>query len=121
VRSFIEKPPEHIARGLYRSGALWNTMVLVGRVSRLAGLYEEHLPEIAVAFRRYRQLTPAGRFRSLRDIYDGLTAADFSRDILQPAEGLAVCALPRGTGWSDLGTPARLDEWLAQMAQAEAV
>jgi hypothetical protein len=39
---------------------------------------------------------------------------DFSRDILAPARDLAVVRWPAKVGWTDLGTPARLTEWLGR-------
>ncbi|MFI5402971.1 MAG: hypothetical protein ACHQ1G_08545, partial [Planctomycetota bacterium] len=47
-----------------------------------------------------------------------LPDCDFSRDILAPARDLTVVRWPREVGWTDLGTPERVAEWLREPALA---
>lgn len=112
VKRFAEKPNAARAEALFRAGALWNTMVLVAKASALIDLYRTHLPCWAEVFARHQRLPLVRRQGFLEERYTALPAADFSRDILTPAEGLAVYAWPSAIGWTDLGTPERLARWL---------
>jgi len=113
VRAFTEKPSLATAQSLFAARALWNTMVMVANVLALRELYEIHLPHWAEAFTIYRRLPQGEREAFLTDQYSNLPSADFSRDLLTPARGLAVYSWPRSMGWSDLGTPERLYRWLS--------
>jgi mannose-1-phosphate guanylyltransferase len=109
VNRFWEKPSSRVANDLFRKGCLWNTFVLVGRARTFLD---------AVAFAdpaTWRALDPlkvsaAGHseFELATHIYDGLAAADFSRQVLTTCtDRLAVLGLGE-VGWSDLGTPERV-------------
>jgi hypothetical protein len=87
-------------------------MVLVVRASALLGLYRDLLPHVADLFAAYGRLPTHRRPRFLAEQYRDLPAADFSRDLLAHARGLAVFTWDRTMGWSDLGTPDRLQQWL---------
>ena len=86
-------------------------MVVVTRASSLLRLYERHLPHWAHAFATYKRLAVHRRQPFLNEQYAALSSADFSRDVLTPAEGLAVYSWGQTIGWSDLGTPDRLHQW----------
>lgn len=114
VTAFVEKPPMRVAERLLAAGAVWNTMVMVARAAALLRLYDDHLPAVAGIFALARQLDPASRDAFLADAYDSIDPADFSRDLLTPASGLALYTWAASLGWSDLGTPGRLDAWMNQ-------
>jgi mannose-1-phosphate guanylyltransferase len=118
VASFVEKPPADLARRLFASGALWNSMVLVAKAQFVAGLYRRHLPRMAAVFDAARGLPRPARAEFLQTEYARLPPADFSRDLLTPAHGLFVHAWPASMGWSDLGTPERLSRWLCREPHA---
>lgn len=114
VHEFVEKPPEPVAMRLLGSGSLWNTMVVAGRAQAVWQLARRHLPRQALTFERYlRQLGAAGGGQLRRRMYEQLLPADFSRDVLQTARGLAVVPVI-DSGWFDCGTPERLIEWLRE-------
>ena len=112
VTGFVEKPAPREAARLFASGAVWNSMVLVARAAGLLDRYQRHLPELSDLFVHAYRLPPDRRATFLADIYPTLSFTDFSRDVLTPAEGLAVSVWPASLGWSDLGTPERLTDWL---------
>jgi mannose-1-phosphate guanylyltransferase len=120
VDHFEEKPTAVRAAALHRAGALWNTFVIVGPAWRLWRLAARHLPRQTALFDRYLEVVDGPREAAvLEEIYAALEPADFSRDVLQRAEGLATVPL-RDAGWSDWGTPERLIESLegtAELAQ----
>jgi len=115
VARFVEKPPPPRASALFEEGALFNTMVLLGRAGALRSLFGESCPaasgrlELACADRG-----PA-RTAALGAAYRHVRPVDFSADVLtRGASRLAVLAWPPGAGWTDLGTPERLLDFLAQ-------
>jgi hypothetical protein len=56
----------------------------------------------------YRELVgTANEANFLREIYARLPPADFSRDVIEKANGLSVMTLD-SCGWSDWGTPERV-------------
>jgi mannose-1-phosphate guanylyltransferase len=112
VASFAEKPTASRAAALLSSGAVWNTMVLVARARGLLGLYRRHLPEMEALFDEASRQPLAVRRALLEAAYPRLPAVDFSRHVLTPAGGLMVYTWPAALGWSDLGTPERLERWL---------
>lgn len=108
VQRFVEKPPEPVARMLLEEGALWNTMVIVARASALWECARKLLPAQTRALERYRaSIGTAAQTERLAEVYEDMVPADFSRDVLEHAERLAVVPLIN-SGWSDCGTPERL-------------
>jgi mannose-1-phosphate guanylyltransferase len=108
IESFVEKPDLDTAERLYERGALWNTMLSVARAETLWRLGRVHLPTQVALFEAYAPLLgTAGAAECLRDVYDRLAPADFSRDLVAACKGLRVTAM-EGAGWSDCGTPERL-------------
>jgi mannose-1-phosphate guanylyltransferase len=107
VDCFEEKPSESAAQRLLDKGALWNTFVLVASARQLWSLGSSHLPEqtqaLEICVRQHSVLEQD----LLREIYATMPAGDFSRDVLEHAQGLEMVSLPE-CGWSDWGTPERV-------------
>jgi mannose-1-phosphate guanylyltransferase len=108
VTRFCEKPSAMVAESLLREGALWNTFIMAGSVQHFWSLCGQFLPSSISLFDGYRRAvgTPEETV-VLREVYAQLAAADFSREVLQKADGLGVVALDE-CGWSDWGTPERV-------------
>lgn len=119
VDSFVEKPPAHTAAKLFEKRAVWNTMVIVARLSVLLDLYRRHLPCLSHVFTRAQELSGLERAAFLDRHYEDLAVADFCRDVLTHADGLWVRIWPTAMGWSDLGTPERLRRWMVGAGQTE--
>lgn len=123
VQHFVEKPPQLVAEELLVRGALWNTLVLVGSVSAFWGQARRRMPRQAARFDTYVTVLertrghedPAAR-TVLERLYKSMPPADFSRAVLQNAEGLAVVRL-KDSGWCDCGTPDRLATCLDDTAE----
>jgi mannose-1-phosphate guanylyltransferase len=113
VASFVEKPSADVARLLLAQGGAWNTMVMVARVGALLDRYDEHLPSLTRVFHEARQLAGTERPAFLNAKYPTLPHADFSRDVLGQTVALHCAIWPTTIGWTDLGTPERLERWLA--------
>jgi mannose-1-phosphate guanylyltransferase len=111
VHGFVEKPMVEGAAHLFRNGSLWNTMLVVAQARAVAKLYDDHLPDLAKVFAEYRQLPISSRDAFLTKKYETMRSVCFSRDLLTPARELAVFTWPTSVGWSDVGTPERLERW----------
>lgn len=110
VRQFVEKPPPDAIREMLSRGALINSFIVVARVQAMLDVIERTLPDALHAFRR-RTGGLAARI-GLRQLYAQLPHLDLSRDVLErAARFLSVVRIPP-CGWSDLGTPERLRQFL---------
>ena len=127
VQRFIEKPSPDEARACLERGGLWNTFVMVAKVSALLDAGRRALPELHARLRRIRPFagTEAESSAIVR-AYALAPTANFSQSVLAPAPGrLAVSQLPAMT-WSDWGTPERViktlrregiaPRWLGELA-----
>jgi mannose-1-phosphate guanylyltransferase len=108
IAEFVEKPAPPLAARLFAQGALWNTMLSVTPAAALWTLARRQLPMIADRFAHYAEAvgTPAASLR-LTETYRDLPSADFSRDLITGLSGIWVTPM-QGAGWSDCGTPERL-------------
>jgi mannose-1-phosphate guanylyltransferase len=119
VHRFVEKPPERVAELLLRTGGLWNTMVVAGAGQALWRLARRHIATQAEQFEQYRaQIGTPGVRQAREQLYRRLAPADFSREVLQGAQGLAAVPLV-DAGWYDCGTPERLLELLRASPEME--
>ncbi len=118
IASFVEKPAPTDAAQLLASGAVWNTMVLVARARDIWDLYTDVAPTLAAVFETVLRMRPSARDAFLADVYPYLPRVDFSHDVLTPARNLSTYVWPSVMGWSDLGTPERLDDWRKRAAMA---
>jgi mannose-1-phosphate guanylyltransferase len=113
VSQFLEKPSAEDVGQMVSRGALINSFILAARVQAMLDLYEQTLPDILRAFRRCTLTSPAAL--AIRRLYEDLPSFDLSRDVLERAAGsLSVVRVPP-CGWSDLGTPDRLQSFLEQV------
>lgn len=109
VRRFWEKPRPKIAAALEARGCLWNSFVIVARVSTLVGLVRQVLPAVYTMLAAARPVFDGpGEAAAVRDAYAFLPSADFSREVLAARpERLGVLPVS-GVAWNDLGDPARV-------------
>ncbi len=116
VRRFWEKPSREIAIELMANACLWNSFVILGRLSTLLGLFMVVMPELYTSFSKIRP-TLGTQFEegAVRKLYRDLHPADFSRQVLEPLPmNLAVLPVP-DVGWSDLGEPDRVSQAIATL------
>jgi len=106
VSRFWEKPSRGLAQGLLYRGCLWNSFVVVARLSTLLGLIMMALPRLYLSFAEVRPtLGTAFEDETIRRLYADLAAADFCAQVLAKFPvNLAVLPVV-GVSWSDLGEP----------------
>ncbi len=113
VNRFWEKPSPEMAARFWRAGFLWNSFVMVARVTRLLKLLRTTMPDLYALFEEIRSdLGSAGEEQAVESLYEQLGAVSFSDEVLAKApENLAVLPVT-GVEWSDLGEPQRVFEIL---------
>jgi mannose-1-phosphate guanylyltransferase len=111
VLRFEEKPSLRDACALMERGAFWNSFIFAVSGRALLRLYLEAAPRLVEA---YLWKMPESHWpREALDVcFASLPFADFSRDILERSVPHLRVIPVHGTGWTDLGTPARLEAWL---------
>ena len=126
VAYFREKPDAREARALLRRGCLWNTMVMAVKAKALWTLGRQCLPEMMYKFDAFLLVLRAvreGRLGAqhetlaLERLYEELTPADFSKDILQHVPNHSRALPMDGVDWCDWGRPQRVTEALARLGR----
>lgn len=121
VRSFVEKPDEKLANELFRTGALWNTMIIAFKAETLWNLAGRILPSIMSRFQELRLgLEGHAGLPELAALYEGLDSANFSRDFLTLAAQRCVVVSLTGVHWSDWGRPERIAQTLSDLGEKPA-
>jgi mannose-1-phosphate guanylyltransferase len=108
VRRFWEKPRSDIADEL-RAGCMWNSSVMVARVSTLIGLIMVALPQLFASFSKIRDLLgTASEPGGIERLYEHTATASLSDEVLE-RHPINLGVLPvQGIEWSDLGQPQRV-------------
>jgi len=115
VHQFWEKPSAELAKQLLDRGCLWNSFVIVARLSTLLGLISVTVSELYRSFARISStLLTSSEERYIEKLYASIGDADFSRDVLG-RRPINLAVLPvHGCEWSDLGEPARVIDVLSR-------
>jgi mannose-1-phosphate guanylyltransferase len=99
VQAFVEKPDIGSARRIMAQGALWNTFVMVFRLSRALELVCEVMPQYfdkLSQLQKYPEKAP--------DLYRSLQPWNFSRQILEAIPEHLILHEVADVHWSDWGT-----------------
>jgi mannose-1-phosphate guanylyltransferase len=109
VQRFWEKPTPEFARGLQERGCLWNSFVMVGRVSAFLKMIRHAAPEL---YERFSAVAPAlntsEEERSVEEVYSQIDDVNFSHQVLAARPRSLAVLRVGGLTWSDLGRPQRV-------------
>jgi mannose-1-phosphate guanylyltransferase len=109
VSRFWEKPSRSTASRLMLRGGLWNTFVMIGRVSAFLNMVRRALPSLLMAFESMQSTNmPDGEAQALRCLYSSIPATNFSDHVLATSPAALSVLKARALGWSDLGEPQRV-------------
>jgi mannose-1-phosphate guanylyltransferase len=123
VERFVERPAMEIARQLIKDGALWNTFIFAASVRALLSMFEGRFAPAITTMRDAMGLTGSAQARSvaLELFYQDLEACDFSTDVLERHEQMLQVLRVPACGWTDLGTPKRVQETVRNLSRARSV
>jgi mannose-1-phosphate guanylyltransferase len=113
ILSVIEKPGMPAAERLYRTGAFWNSFILVARGEALLRLFEETQPLLLQLFASTMRHHGWG-LATLRHLYGAISTVDFTQDILARTTNHLRMLPVKPCGWIDIGTPERVNQWLRE-------
>ena len=120
VESFLEKPASHKCQDAMTAGALWNTLVVAGKVETFWTLGKRYFPEMMALFGTYGQSIETLPDCVLEALYELIPVGDFSSGLLERVpEQMAVMEL-NGVLWCDWGKPARIVETLSRIGRQPA-
>jgi mannose-1-phosphate guanylyltransferase len=120
VEKFKEKPKAAEAAELHRRGGLWNTMIMVARVSALWDIARRSQPAMIARFDALRPwMGRAQQTAAVARAYQAMESVNFSRDIVEPAAGRMVAMPMDGVHWSDWGRPQRIAETLTKLGKTQ--
>jgi mannose-1-phosphate guanylyltransferase len=124
VELFVEKPAVEAAKKIVRIGALWNTLVMVFRLTTLMNVFRRATPELYRSFQPIlKAIGTPDEQRVLEAVYHELSPINFSTAVLEvlPFEFRQdLLVLPvRGVTWSDWGSADRLLTGLKKIGQVE--
>jgi mannose-1-phosphate guanylyltransferase len=116
VRQFWEKPASELASELLRAGCMWNSFVMVARVSTLIGLIMVAMPAMYASFGKIRDLLGTAHEPGfLKRLYERIPSASLSTEVLERYP-INLGVLPvHGIEWSDLGEPQRVMAVLSRL------
>ena len=111
VRHFEEKPSLRDACALLEQGGLWNSLIFAVPGRTLLRLFLQAVPRLVEAY-LWKMPERQWSQEALEECFASLPFTDFSHDILERSVPHLRVVPVHDTGWTDLGTPARLNEWL---------
>ncbi len=119
VQQFHEKPGRHAVQKLYEAGAVWNTMLVVGKVQTLIGLYRKSAPEMLHA--ALHAFTSQYAFQNpivAERFFASLRPLNFSKHVLEGHPNRLRVLCIEGVRWSDWGTGERVEQSLSMIGMS---
>jgi mannose-1-phosphate guanylyltransferase len=109
VDRFWEKPSLSVAKRLMASGSLWNSFVMIGKVSTFLEMFRQHLPGLYRMFlAAERSFGTAQEDSTMRSIYNWIEDTNFSSQVLERSAANLFVMRVGNVGWSDWGEPQRV-------------
>jgi len=120
VRRFWEKPHKETAERLMEMGCLWNSFVMVGRVSSFLNLVRQSVPGMVQSFERmWTTAVPHTERAAVNELYARIPSGNFSEEVLSARTSQLAVMPARGLRWTDLGEPRRVYAALGSIGTAE--
>lgn len=116
VRRFWEKPAPALALELLNRGCLWNSFVMIGKVSAFLKMIRNSAAGLYREFDRVKsRFFTSEEEMAVRLLYETLPESNFSKEVLTVrAKDLTVIPVT-GSKWSDLGSPHRVISTLSEI------
>ena len=109
VRRFWEKPTPKTAHELMMRGCLWNSFVMVGKVSTILSMIRRSLPDLFRLFAAALKSKSAAQEKTaMRSVYVWINESNFSTEVLEKCPEELYVMRVGDIAWSDLGEPQRV-------------
>ena len=109
VCRFWEKPSKNKARDLIKTGGVWNSFIMIGRLTAFLGMVRSSLPNLLKSFDDLWDGAQLGDGNVQLDrLYAKTHVSNFSREVLVACPGNLAVFPAQGLGWTDLGDPERV-------------
>jgi len=109
VRRFWEKPTSDSAQHLLLKGCLWNSFVMIGKVSTFLAVIRRELPDL---FQMFESVSITfGTFaerQTMRSLYAWINDVNFSSEVLEKCTNDLFVLRVSDVSWSDWGEPQRV-------------
>ena len=90
-------------------GCLWNSFVMIGRVSTFIDMFRQYLPDMHRMFEASSKLFGTSQEPAIaRAIYSWMNESNFSSDVLEKSSDVLLVMRVDDVGWSDWGEPERV-------------
>jgi len=111
VRRFEEKPSLRDACALMEAGGLWNSLIFAVSGRTLLTRFMDAAPRLVETY-LWKMPAGHGSEEALLECFSSLPFTDLSRHVLERSVPHLRVVPVHGSGWTDLGTPNRLETWL---------
>jgi mannose-1-phosphate guanylyltransferase len=109
VKRFWQESSPEVAERLWRSGCLWNSFVMVGRISAALDLFMRALPELYASFVSIKsEIGATSEAQALERAYADIPSVNLSEEVLAHSPEQLTVLPVTGVRWSNLGEPERL-------------
>jgi mannose-1-phosphate guanylyltransferase len=109
IRRFWEKPSPELAGRLLASGCLWNSFVMVGRITAFIDLIGTGTPELLRAFEPIWRVRGSSSEEAVAErVYVRLPHLGFSERVLVPGANRLGVVRVKDVEWSDWGNADRV-------------
>lgn len=110
VEAFMEKPNPAVAREIIARGALWNTFVMVFRLSRMLELLQQMVPK------EFEMLSVLRKAPSkAAEVYETIAPWNFSTQVLSRIPEHLIVFRIANVSWSDWGTRESIERTYQQL------
>ena len=112
VKAFTEKPSLSAAYEIMRLGGLWNTFVMVFKLSRMLDILERLVPD---SFYAMEELVRSPR--KAAEVYQNIDSWNFSTRVLTRIPQHIIMLEIDDVAWSDWGTPESIERTYRELNQ----
>jgi mannose-1-phosphate guanylyltransferase len=109
IKKFWQTFSPELAMSLWRSGCLWNSSIMVGRIDTLRNLFSRALPELFAQFVSIQSdIGASSETQAVERLYAEMPSVNLTEQLLAPCGELLTVLPVSGVRWSSLREPDRL-------------
>lgn len=109
VKRFWEKPNFESAQNLFLKGCLWNSFIMIGKVSTFLEIIKRELPNL---YRMFKASSTAFETfterQAIQTLYNWIDEVNFSNEVLEKCTKELYVMRVSDVTWSDWGEPQRV-------------